>query len=86
VVQGDDVWVDTGAEPCQLDTPADLRNNAPIPPPAELLHTTYDMWPRRLGKSRRRIGGAPDCRGAVTQHGEQLRVRREIPGVECHMS
>jgi predicted dehydrogenase len=43
-LQGDDVWVDTGAGPRQLDTPADLRNNAPIPPPAELLHTTYDMW------------------------------------------
>jgi predicted dehydrogenase len=43
-LQGDDVWVDTGAGPRQLDTPADLRNSAPIPPPAELLHTTYDMW------------------------------------------
>ena len=43
-LQGDDVWVDTGAGPHQLDTPADLRNSAPVPPPAELLHTTYDMW------------------------------------------
>jgi predicted dehydrogenase len=43
-LQGDDVWVDTGAGPRQLDTPDDLRNSAPIPPPPELLHTTYDMW------------------------------------------
>lgn len=43
-LQGDDLWLDTGAGPRQLDTPDDLRNGAPIPPPAELLHTTYDMW------------------------------------------
>ena len=43
-LQGDDVWVDTGAGPQQLETPADLRNSAPVPPPTELLHTTYDMW------------------------------------------
>ena len=42
--EGDDLWLDTGAGPRQLDTPDDLRNGAPIPPPAELLHTTYDMW------------------------------------------
>ncbi|HUP73638.1 MAG TPA: Gfo/Idh/MocA family oxidoreductase [Acidimicrobiales bacterium] len=43
-LQGDDVWVDAGAGPRQLDTPDDLRNSAPVPPPPELLHTTYDMW------------------------------------------
>ena len=43
-LQGDDVWVDNGTGPRQLDTPDDLRNTAPIPPPPELLHTTYDMW------------------------------------------
>ncbi|MEO8695544.1 MAG: Gfo/Idh/MocA family oxidoreductase [Acidimicrobiales bacterium] len=43
-LQGDDVWVDNGAGPRQLDTPDDLRNSAPVPPPSELLHTTYDMW------------------------------------------
>ena len=43
-LQGDDVWVDTGTGPHQLDTPNDLRNSAPVPPPSELLHTTYDMW------------------------------------------
>jgi predicted dehydrogenase len=43
-LQGDDLWVDTGTGPRQLDTPDDLRNDAPVPPPAELLHTAYDMW------------------------------------------
>jgi predicted dehydrogenase len=43
-LQGDDVWVDNGSGPRQLETPDDLRNDAPVPPPAELLHTTYDMW------------------------------------------
>ena len=43
-LQGDDLWIDTGEGPRQLDTPDDLRNSAPIPPPAELLHTAYDMW------------------------------------------
>ena len=38
------MWVDTGTGPRQLDTPDDLRNGAPVPPPSELLHTTYDMW------------------------------------------
>jgi predicted dehydrogenase len=43
-LQGDDVWVDTGTGPRQLDAPDDLRNDAPVPPPMELLHTAYDMW------------------------------------------
>jgi len=43
-LQGDDLWVDSGTGPRQLETPADLVNGAPVPPPAELLHTTYDMW------------------------------------------
>ena len=43
-LQGDEVWVDNGHGPRRLDTPDDLHNEAPIPPPAELLHTTYDMW------------------------------------------
>jgi predicted dehydrogenase len=43
-LQGDDLWIDTGTGPHQLGTPADLQHGAPVPPPAELLHTTYDMW------------------------------------------
>ena len=43
-LQGDDVWVDTGAGPTRLDAPADLPAEAPDPPPAALLHTTYDHW------------------------------------------
>jgi predicted dehydrogenase len=42
--QGDEVWVDTGAGPTQLPSPADLPLEAPVPPPADLLTTTYDMW------------------------------------------
>jgi predicted dehydrogenase len=42
--QGDEVWVDTGAGPTQLAPPADLPLEAPVPPPSELLSTTYDMW------------------------------------------
>lgn len=43
-LQGDEVWVDTGAGPVRLDAPEDLPVEAPVPPPAELLHTTYDHW------------------------------------------
>jgi predicted dehydrogenase len=42
--QGDEVWVDTGDGPTQVPPAADLPPIAPVPPPAELLHTTYDMW------------------------------------------
>jgi predicted dehydrogenase len=42
-LQGDEVWVDDGA-PHQVPAPADLVPLPPSPPPAELLHTTYDMW------------------------------------------
>ena len=38
------VWVDTGSGPRALATPADLVLGPPDPPPAELLHTAYDMW------------------------------------------
>jgi predicted dehydrogenase len=42
--QGDEVWVDTGAGPTQLPPADDLPAVAPVPPPSELLSTTYDMW------------------------------------------
>jgi len=42
--QGDEVWVDTGSGPTMVPAPADLPVVPPDPPPAELLHTTYDMW------------------------------------------
>jgi predicted dehydrogenase len=42
--EGDDVWVDTGAGPEQLPPADDLPLEVPLPPPGELLHTTYDMW------------------------------------------
>jgi predicted dehydrogenase len=43
-LQGDEVWVDTGEGPQQLPSPDDLPIVDPVPPPSELLHTTYDMW------------------------------------------
>ncbi len=43
-LQGEEVWVDTGTGPRALDVPTDLVLGPPDPPPAELLHTTYDMW------------------------------------------
>jgi predicted dehydrogenase len=43
-LQGEEVWVDTGAGPTQVPMPDDLPLVAPDPPPAELLHTAYDMW------------------------------------------
>ena len=43
-LQGDEVWVDTGAGPSQVPPAEDLPTVAPVPAPSELLHTTYDMW------------------------------------------
>ena len=45
-LQGDDVWVDEagGGGPRQVPTDEDLVQAAPVPPPAEFLHTAYDMW------------------------------------------
>ncbi len=43
-LQGDDVWIDTGSGPTQLPGPLDLPAEAPDPPSAELMHTTYDYW------------------------------------------
>jgi predicted dehydrogenase len=43
-LQGDDVWLDDGTGPRQVPVPDDLASAAPDPPPAELLHTAYDMW------------------------------------------
>jgi len=43
-LQGDEVWVDTGEGPRALAVPPDLVLGPPDPPPAELLHTTYDAW------------------------------------------
>lgn len=43
-MQGDEVWVDTGAGPTPVPPADDLPAVAPVPPPGELLHTTYDMW------------------------------------------
>jgi predicted dehydrogenase len=42
--QGDEVWIDTGAGATQVPPADDLPAVAPVPPPSELLHTTYDMW------------------------------------------
>lgn len=42
--QGDDVWLDTGDGPTAVPPAADLPAVAPVPPPSDLLHTTYDMW------------------------------------------
>ena len=43
-MQGDEVWVDTGAGPRQIPAADDLPAVPPVPPPSELLHSTYDMW------------------------------------------
>ena len=43
-MQGDEVWIDTGEGPTQVPAADDLPAVAPVPPPGELLHTTYDMW------------------------------------------
>ena len=43
-MQGEEIWVDTGAGPEMVPLPDDLPLVAPDPPPAELLHTAYDMW------------------------------------------
>jgi predicted dehydrogenase len=43
-LQGDEVWVDTGAGPTPVPLPDDLPVVAPDPPPSDLLHTAYDMW------------------------------------------
>jgi predicted dehydrogenase len=42
--QGDEVWIDTGAGPTQVPAADDLPAVPPVPPPSELLHSTYDMW------------------------------------------
>ena len=42
-VEGDNVHVADRDGQRTLDIPDDLRNDAPIPPPRELLHTAYDM-------------------------------------------
>jgi predicted dehydrogenase len=43
-LQGDEVWIDTGAGPEMVPTPDDIPLTVPDPPPTELLHTAYDMW------------------------------------------
>jgi len=43
-LQGEEVWIDTGDGPEAVPLPTDLPVVAPDPPPAELLHTAYDMW------------------------------------------
>ena len=42
--QGDEVWVDSGTGPTQVPAADDLPAVTPVPPPGELLHTTYDLW------------------------------------------
>jgi predicted dehydrogenase len=42
--QGDEVWVDTGSGPTLVAMADDLPVVTLVPPPSELLHTTYDMW------------------------------------------
>ena len=41
---GDQVFIDTGKGPEEVPPPEDLPVVAPVPPPAELLRTAYDMW------------------------------------------
>ena len=43
-LEADDVWVDDGTGPRLIPVPDDLASAPPDPPPAELLHTAYDMW------------------------------------------
>jgi predicted dehydrogenase len=43
-LQGDEVWIDTGAGPESVPIPDDLPFVPPDPPPGDLLHTAYDMW------------------------------------------
>lgn len=43
-LQGVEVWIDSGSGARQVPAPDDLAPSPPSPPPAELLHTTYDMW------------------------------------------
>ena len=43
-VEGPQVSVDTGRGAQLIPMPDDLPLVAPDPPPAELLHTAYDMW------------------------------------------
>ena len=43
-LRGEEVWLDAGSGPVQVPSPTDLPFEAPEPPPAEFLHTTYDMW------------------------------------------
>jgi predicted dehydrogenase len=38
------VWVDDGAGPREVPMPADLVPPTPVPPPAALLTTPYEMW------------------------------------------
>lgn len=42
-LQGDDVVIADRSGTTTLDVPDDLKLPAPLPPPGELLHTTYDM-------------------------------------------
>jgi predicted dehydrogenase len=66
---GDEVFVDTGSGPEPVPAPLDLPVVPPVPPPAELLHTTYDMWhsmgidlapyTRLYGVLRDRVLGVP---------------------------
>ncbi len=42
-IQGDDVVLADRSGTTTLDVPDDLKLPAPVPPPGELLHTTYDM-------------------------------------------
>lgn len=43
-IDGGEPWVDDGSGPRPLPVDADLQSAPPEPPPAELLHTAYDMW------------------------------------------
>jgi predicted dehydrogenase len=43
-LQGEEVWIDTGAGPQAVPLPEDLPLTPPDPPPSELVHTAYDAW------------------------------------------
>jgi predicted dehydrogenase len=42
-IAGDDVWLEDASGSRQIEIPDDLARVAPIAPPAELMHTAYDL-------------------------------------------
>jgi len=75
-LNGDEVWLADATGTRQVEVPEELRNPAPVPPPAELLHTAYDMlhftgmdlapYTRLAGDLRAGILGEPGSGTAAT--------------------